>query len=78
LGRTYLASGQLKKAENLLTVAFDKQKKVLGEEHPDSLNTMGTLATTYKQLGQLSSAEELATVALVKYQKVYGRSHPAT
>ncbi|KAJ7327429.1 hypothetical protein DFH08DRAFT_1026306 [Mycena albidolilacea] len=69
---------QLKKAENLLTVVFDKQKKVLGEEHPDTIFTMGQLASTYNHLSQLSAAEELATVALERHQKVFGEDHPET
>ncbi|KAJ7798816.1 hypothetical protein B0H14DRAFT_3156759 [Mycena olivaceomarginata] len=78
LGTTYLVSGQLKKAEDLLTVVFEKQKTIFGEEHPDTLHTMGYLASTYNHLGQLGAAEKLATVTLEKHQKVYGKNHPQT
>ena len=44
---TYADKGNLKEAEQLQVQALDMRKKLLGEEHPDTLISMANLASTY-------------------------------
>jgi hypothetical protein len=53
-------------------------RRVLGEEHPDTLTSMGNLADTYRHQGRWKEAEELALQVLEKQTKVLGHSHPDT
>jgi hypothetical protein len=56
----------------------EKRWEILGEDHPDTLWTMGNLAWTYYKLGRFLQAEELCAGALDKHRKVLGEDHPDT
>ncbi|KAJ7166698.1 hypothetical protein C8R46DRAFT_996371 [Mycena filopes] len=70
LASIYHALGDYKRAEELETVVLEKQTKLLGEDHPDTLLAMGSLASTYHALGEHKRAEEMETVVLEKQRKV--------
>jgi hypothetical protein len=53
-------------------------KVVLGENHPDTLNTMNNLAVTYGHQGKHSDAEILLKHCLEARGRVLGESHPDT
>jgi hypothetical protein len=53
-------------------------KRVLGEEHPDTLTSMNNLAYTYKSQGRLSDALELMKSCLHLRERVLGSLHPDT
>ncbi|KAJ7496428.1 hypothetical protein FB451DRAFT_1549581 [Mycena latifolia] len=55
-----------------------EKKKVLGEDHPDTLLTMENLAYTYFKLGQHKEAEELRVTLIKKQKQVLGEDHPDT
>ena len=38
---------------------MDMRKKLLGAEHPDTLTSMGNLASTYKNQGRVCESEKL-------------------
>jgi hypothetical protein len=44
-------SGRLEQAEKLLAAALEKRKTLLGEDHPDTLSAMNSLAMAYLALG---------------------------
>ncbi|KAJ7872885.1 P-loop containing nucleoside triphosphate hydrolase protein [Mycena olivaceomarginata] len=77
-GEVYTYSGRFKKAEQLQVLALMRRKKILGENHPETLKVMGQLAKTYKSLGQFRRAEELKTVVLDRQKSVLGINHPET
>ncbi|KAH8651714.1 hypothetical protein BGZ61DRAFT_468822 [Ilyonectria robusta] len=54
-----LTSGNYRVAENLSGKAVETRTKVLGEEHPSTLTSMGNLAATYGNQGRWKEAEEL-------------------
>ena len=56
----------MKEAEALGVVVMEKRKHLLGEEHPDTLTTMGNLASTYRNQGKLKEAEALEVVVMEK------------
>ena len=57
---------------------MDMLKKLLGAEHPKTLNSIAQLANTYCDQGRLNEAEQLV-VQLVDVEKtVLGAEHPDT
>ncbi|KAI9762477.1 MAG: hypothetical protein M1840_001237 [Geoglossum simile] len=70
--------GRLKEAEELSLRVLELQKEVLGEKHPDTLRTMGNLASTYWKQGRSKEAEELNLRVLELQKEVLGEKHPDT
>ncbi|KAJ7437338.1 P-loop containing nucleoside triphosphate hydrolase protein [Mycena latifolia] len=54
------------------------RKELLGEDHPDTLTTMGNLAFNYSQMGQFHQAAEVEKVVLSKRRELLGEDHPDT
>ena len=51
----------------------------MGEEHPDTLKSMGNLAVIlYRHQGQWKKAEALQVVVMEKTKHVLGEEHPNT
>src|SRR5205823_270248 len=59
IGGTYFALGDYPAAQFHLERALEVRRDVLGEEHPDTLNSMNDLALLHKVQGQFSKAEPL-------------------
>ncbi|KAF7778938.1 hypothetical protein Agabi119p4_3283 [Agaricus bisporus var. burnettii] len=59
LALVYSEKGQWKEAEALQVMVVEKRKRLLGDDHPHTLTSMGNLALTYWNLGQRKEAEEL-------------------
>ena len=78
LALTYSSQGQLKKAEQLEVQVLETRKRVLGEEHPHTLTTMGNLALTYWNQGRWKEAEQLEVQVLETRKRVLGEEHPDT
>ena len=55
-----------------------KRRRVLGEDHPDTLGSLNNLAFLYKSQGQYDKAEPLYVDCLAKRQRVLGDRHPHT
>ncbi|KAJ7438615.1 hypothetical protein FB451DRAFT_1378179 [Mycena latifolia] len=70
--------GQFHEAGELEKVVLTKRREILGEDHPDTLRTMGNLAATYSGMGQLQDAAELEKVVLNRRRKLVGEDHPDT
>ena len=51
------------------------QKKLLGAEHPDTLLSMGNLASTYSNQGKWNEAEQLEVQVLDMQKNVLGVEH---
>ncbi|KAH8649570.1 hypothetical protein BGZ61DRAFT_487953, partial [Ilyonectria robusta] len=51
---------------------------VLGEKHPDTIRSMGELATTYHAQGRYDEAEEISVKVLELRREVLGEKHPDT
>ncbi|KAJ7870691.1 hypothetical protein B0H13DRAFT_2202138 [Mycena leptocephala] len=74
-GIIYYHAGQYEEAKGLYLGHLAKQKQVLGDDHPDTLWVMGTLASTYQNLGKFHKAEELKVVVLEQQKQVLGAGH---
>ena len=53
-------------------------KRVLGEEHPDTLTSMANLAFTWKEMGRNGDALSLLQTCSNLRQQVLGVGHPYT
>jgi tetratricopeptide (TPR) repeat protein len=70
--------GRYDEAEGQFTKVFETRKRVLGQEHPDTLTSMVNLASTYRNQGRWKEAEELQTRELDICSRVLGQEHPDT
>jgi tetratricopeptide (TPR) repeat protein len=70
--------GDYAKAEAVYKEALELQRRVLGEERLDTLNSMSNLARVYVSEGQYAKAEPLYTKAVELLRRVNGEDHPDT
>jgi hypothetical protein len=57
---------------------IETSKRILRPEHPDTLTSMGNLASTYGNQGRRKEAEELKVQVMKTRKKVLGEEHPNT
>ncbi|PKK50880.1 hypothetical protein CI102_4817, partial [Trichoderma harzianum] len=74
----YSAQGRYKEAEEIAVVALDRQREILGKEHPDTLLSMHNLACTWIELGRHSSALTLIEECVQYRRSVLWPEHPYT
>ncbi|KAK7016816.1 hypothetical protein R3P38DRAFT_3561726 [Favolaschia claudopus] len=76
----YIAArqGRWSDLELLHSTVLDTRKRLLGEEHPDTLRSMNNLASTYSNQGRWSDAEELEVKVLEARKGLLGEEHPDT
>jgi len=67
--------GRYNEAEASLMEVAERRKKVLGSEHPDTLTSMGNLASTYRNQGRWKEAEELNVQMVETRKRVLGAEH---
>jgi tetratricopeptide (TPR) repeat protein len=75
------SDGRYKEAEPWCLQAMKTSKRALGEEYPNTLNTLGSmnnLAETYRNQGQWKEAEELQVQVMETSKRVLGDEHPNT
>jgi hypothetical protein len=72
------SDGQYKAAEELQVEVMETSKRVLGDEHPNTLSSIANLASTYKNQGRLKDAEELQVQVMEMTKRVLGDEHPDT
>ncbi|KAI4166730.1 MAG: hypothetical protein LQ343_007804 [Gyalolechia ehrenbergii] len=71
-------AGRYKEAEELEVQVMETMKRVLGEEHPDTLSSIANLASTYWNQGRWKEAEELEVQVIETSLRVLGEEHPST
>jgi Tetratricopeptide repeat len=59
----------------LLEQALAARRRVLGDDHPDTLTLMNNLALTRHALGDLEGARDLLAQALAGYGRTLGDDH---
>jgi tetratricopeptide (TPR) repeat protein len=76
---TYLWSrGQYRQALPLAEQALAGLRQLLGEDHPDILQSMHDLANICQELGDLQRAHHLFQQTLAARRRILGEDHPAT
>ncbi|OCK75506.1 putative kinesin light chain, partial [Lepidopterella palustris CBS 459.81] len=78
VGLCLLAEGRYSEAEASFLQVLEIRKKVLGQEHPDTLISMANLASTYGNQGRWKEAEELDVQIIETSSRVLGEEHPST
>ncbi|KAL4947389.1 hypothetical protein BDW69DRAFT_204458 [Aspergillus filifer] len=70
--------GRWNEAEKLEVQVMKTRKIMLGAEHPDTLASMGNLASTYRNQGRWNEAEKLEVQVMETLKIVLGDKHPST
>jgi serine/threonine protein kinase len=78
LAKWYSQKGRYKEAEPIYLEMLEIQRRVLGEEHQDTLASMSGLASVYYVQGQYDKAEPLLTEVLEIRRRVLGEKHEDT
>jgi serine/threonine protein kinase len=78
LADLYCMIGRYDAAFPLQESALATRRRVLGEEHPDTLTTIHNMGSVLKKLGRLDEAEPYHREALEKSRRALGEEHPDT
>ena len=78
LAGAYQAAGDLDRAIPLLEATLDDRRRVLGEDHPDTLGSRNNLAGAYRAAGDLGRAIPPYEATLDDCRRVLGEDHPLT
>ncbi|KAK3348603.1 hypothetical protein B0T25DRAFT_623733 [Lasiosphaeria hispida] len=78
VGEGFRNLGKYKEAKQMHRQALQLYEKVLGKEHPDTLNSMNNLASGLQSQGKYEEAEQMHQQALELRKKVLGKEHPNT
>jgi hypothetical protein len=76
LALTYQIQGRWKEAEKLSVQVMETKKRVLRQEHPDTLTSMANLAHNWKSQGREKEAIDLMTEAERLRRDILGSGHP--
>lgn len=74
----FFRNGAYSAAERLYRLALKIGQRVLGDEHPITLNSLNNLALLLQAKGQFDEAEPLSRRGLEVRQRVLGDEHPDT
>lgn len=78
LGKTYMNLGRYGEAEAQYRAALEIRRRLLGDEHYDTLNAMTQLANSLVEQGKWSEAESIRRDVLAVKRRVLGEEHPST
>ena len=70
------AAGDYEAAEQVLREALDARRELHGDRHPQTLETMTSLAVLLRDRGDLGAAEPLFREALASRRQTYGDENP--
>ena len=70
--------GEPQAARELNEDTLDRRRRVLGEDHPDTLTSAFILAAELSELGEYQAAKELNEDTLDRRRRVLGDRHPDT
>jgi tetratricopeptide (TPR) repeat protein len=78
IGRCQGSNGQYVPAELAHRQAWSLRKGLLGQEHPDTLDSVSHLGLVLESQGKYTEAEAIHREALEVKKKVLGQEHPST
>lgn len=78
LGEVMKDSGKLHEAEELYRTGLEGREKVLGKDHPETLNCMHNLALILEAKRKFNDAEMAFRATLIARERVLGAVHPDT
>ena len=65
-------------ARDLDQDTLDRNRRVLGDDHPDTLASAHNLAIDLRALGEVQAARDLDQDTLTRMRRVLGDDHPDT
>ncbi len=78
IGNTYLAIGKYEEAEVYFLEALEGKRRVLGDEHPETLNSINNMRGLLNKQGKYEEAMPYSVEALEGQRRVLGDEHPET
>ena len=75
-GSCLYSDGRYDEAEVQFIEVLEFEKKVIGQEHPDTPICMANLALIYMSQGRYKEAEDLQVLVIEMSKKVLGQEHP--
>ncbi len=75
---TLLAIGLLDRATDPQAEALDIRRRILGDEHPSTLDSLNNMGGLLQQQGHLAEAETYFREALESRRRILGNEHPDT
>ncbi|KAJ5123879.1 uncharacterized protein N7515_007704 [Penicillium bovifimosum] len=78
LARVHYDEGQWEEAEQLFVQVMETRKTKLGQDHPDTLISMGHIASTFWNQGRWEEAEQLEVQVMETRKTKLGEDHPST
>jgi non-specific serine/threonine protein kinase/serine/threonine-protein kinase len=78
IGKTYMDLGLYPEAQRQTERALELRRRVLGDNHTDTLTSMDSLANSYTRQGKYAQAEALHARVLEVRRRVLGEEHPET
>jgi len=78
LALIYGDQGRLNESMDLNEKVLAARKRILGEEHSDTLTAMNNLAGTYRVQGKLKESADLNEKVLAARERILGEEHPDT
>jgi tetratricopeptide (TPR) repeat protein len=70
--------GRLPEGRVIEKFVWDERRRLLGEEHPDTISAMNNLANTLGDQGQLEEAAKMKKEVLEKMRRILGEEDPDT
>ena len=70
--------GRCAQARDLAQDTLDRRRRILGQDHPDTLATANDLASNLSLLGEVRAARDLDQDTLDRRRRVLGEDHPDT
>ncbi|KAN0083436.1 hypothetical protein V8E54_002524 [Elaphomyces granulatus] len=78
LATTLFKQGKLDEAVTMEKEVVEKRKRILGEEHSDTIAATSSLATTLYNQGKLDEAVTMEKEVVEKRKRILGEEHPDT
>ena len=78
MGSLLQSQGRFDEAQQFYREALEGQRRVLGDDHPNTLASISNLGTLLVAQGQLDEAEQLFGEALQTRRRTLGDDHPRT
>ena len=76
LAVSYYTLSRDQEAMQLYQQTLELRKRALGDEHPDTLQSMHNLALSYSRLDHYLEALQLGKQSVKAQRRILGRSHP--
>ena len=70
--------GEVQAARDLDQDTLDRMRRILGEDHPSTLNSANNLAADLRALGEVQAARDLDQDTLNRRCRILGEDHPDT